>query len=196
MFNLSVKLNRILDLSGTSSNPISPEVTSTTPPTTNPPKKDNKLIIIPVLILVIILGAFAYSYFKTSADLKDAAESAYKTMGYDYKISNLSIFPPSADFTMLFYLNNPSTYDLELNIELTLFYNNAVLLPVKGAINLPAGKSGTLECLPFHVGTESLSKFNEKEKISTSATIVATTKVWGLLPVSYTKTATNLQGFS
>ena len=165
-------------------------------PIESPKKGINLKIVIPIVILVVIMGAFGYSYVKTSADLQTAADSTYKTMGLDYRISNLSLFPPSADMIVLFNLNNPSAYDLDITVEFTMFYDETVLVPIKGSISLPAGKSGVLECSPFHLGSETVSKMNEKGKITTSATIVATTKVWGMFPVSYTKTATDLKSLS
>jgi hypothetical protein len=168
------------------------EPTPPSKPVESPKKGINLKIIIPVVVLIVILGAFGYSYYTTSGDLKTATDSTLQTIGIDYKISNLSLIPPGADLTVLANMNNPSTLNLDLSFQYTMFYNNTVLVPMSGSINLPAGKSDVLTFTPIHIGSEAITKLNDKSRITTTLTVVATTKVWGLIPVSYTKTGTNL----
>ena len=175
------------------SEPIKPPEEAPTPQIEAiPPKKGiNLKIVLPVIVVLIIVGAFAFSYIKTRSEIQSALDSTLQTSTFDYKTTNPTLFPIGIDVTTYISMKNPSSYDLDLKVEMVTYYDNTVLIPLNGVLSLPAGKSDVLQFQQVHFSSDTLTKFSDKSRIKITVTITATTKVWDLIPVTVVKERTS-----
>ena len=63
-----------------------------------------------IIIALIVLGGagYAFTYYQVSGALQEVDMDFYDT-----RIDSVSIFPPSADLTLILICNNPSDYEID-----------------------------------------------------------------------------------
>lgn len=141
-----------------------------------------------IILLVVIFGSFGYSYIITKNELDGAAEQIIRTAQSDYRITNLSLFPLSADLLSITVLKNTSKYELDFDVVMNTYIDTTFLAQAKGNLFLQSGEIGTLE-LTTKFGTEKMQDLIESgETPRTKLTMTVTTKIWGFVPITITKT--------
>ncbi len=71
-----------------------------------------------VVVLVLIGGGYAYTYFQ----VKEASSKIFENAEVvNFQIENISLIPPSADLTLYFSVDNPTSYGFTYSVEIELY---------------------------------------------------------------------------
>jgi hypothetical protein len=74
-----------------------------------------------IIVLVLIGGGYAYTYFQ----VKEASSKIFEDAEVvNFQIENISLIPPSADLTLYFSVDNPTSYGFTYSVEIELYIGN------------------------------------------------------------------------
>jgi hypothetical protein len=148
-----------------------------------------KMLIIGVIISLIVLsGVFSYSYIVIRKGLDSDVEQILETAQSDYQIINIQIYPLKADFLSVTTLKNSGKYDLDVSVVLNWYIDYNLLANSEGNLFLRSGENGTLK-LTTRFESEAMQDYIESgETLRTKLSLTATSKLWGLVPITIIKT--------
>jgi len=145
------------------------------------------------LVLVVVVALFAGFYGYTYMQVSSAVDNLTMEPS-DYQMSNISIFPPSTDLTVITTVDNVSGYDMVMSVDLDL-YADSTYVTTFTATDAQIKANGVSHIsMTCHLGSEALSAITGAANATPryNGTITVTHKVLGIIPVTVTKTATDL----
>jgi hypothetical protein len=140
--------------------------------------------------VVVVFGVFyGYTYMQVSSAIDNLTMEPS-----DYQLSNLSIFPPSADLTVITTVDNGSGYDMVMNINLDLYADSTYVTTFTTTDAQIKANGISHISMTCHLGSEALTALAGAADSTPryDGTITVTHKMLGLIPVTVTKTASDL----
>ena len=81
-------------------------------------------VIVVLFVIVLIGGGYAYTYIQ----VKEASEKIFEDAEIvNYQIENISLIPPSADLTLYFSVDNPTSYGFTYSAEIELYIGDTYI---------------------------------------------------------------------
>ena len=116
-------------------------------------------IFIPILIIVLITSVTGVMYFFTYNRLDDIISASVQTLSIsDMRITDISLFPPSADIELDCTIYNPTDRDFRLvKVSFDVLIDSVGLGTVTASDKLLPAHQYTILQGSFHIGTLALS---------------------------------------
>jgi len=81
-------------------------------------------VIVILFVIVLIGGGYAYTYLQVKEASSRILENAEIV---NYEIENISLIPPSADLTLYFSVDNPTSYGFTYSAEIELYVDDTYI---------------------------------------------------------------------
>jgi len=138
-----------------------------------------KLIAIPIIVIVSFIGFYFYAHWS----FKNTVTDILSTIEFvDFRIEDLSIFPPSATLVMICSVENPGNNPVTISMDFSYYIENEYIASIT-ADNEKIQPHGTSMIeLQLSLGSTAIDKFVsidfENARMTLSGTITAESKVF------------------
>lgn len=106
---------------------------------------DTKIIAVGLVAVLLIVGGIG-GYINAQNEIKSAASATFSTVKItNYRFENLVLLPPSVTAVGIYTINNPSNYDLEINIDFDLYAGTYYVSELKVDETIRAKDTKTFE---------------------------------------------------
>ena len=142
----------------------------------------NKLLI-GLVIVGVLFGGFYYAGQQQVKQAVSQLELEYS----DFRIDQITLFPPSLDLTLTYGVINPSDIDLDVSLDGDIYYGEIRISPlIVNEKSILANGVGTIEAQISLNGTliQAIGDPENSGGYKLSGTMTVTGRCMGVLPVS------------
>lgn len=142
----------------------------------------NKLVI-GIVILGVLFGGFYYAGQQQVKQAVSQLELEYS----DFRIDQITLFPPSLDLTLTYGVINPSDIDLDVSLDGDIYYGAIRISPlIVNEKSILANGVGTIEA-QISLNSTLIKAIGDPENsggYKLSGTMTVTGQYMGVLPIS------------
>lgn len=165
-------------------------------PIEKPKRKMWKIVVSAAIVVLIvsIIGMYVYAYNALGETISESFETIYVS---DVRLTDISLFPPSADVTVEYTIDNPTSTSIRLaKVSLDIWVDELSIGTLTATDKtLPAGGSTVLTAT-LHIGSQAINIIiNPPYTMKLSGEVVATTNI-SFLTVTRTYPITETQTIS
>ena len=140
-------------------------------------------ILIAFIIVAVIFGGVYLSGREKVTDAVEQLELEYS----DFRIDQITLFPPSLDLTLTYGVINPSDVDLDISLDGDIYYGLIRISPlIVNEKSILANGVGTIEAQISLNGTliQAIGDPENSGGYKLSGTMTVTGRYMGVLPIS------------